>query len=139
MADVHNLKTRSYNMSQIKSKNTKPELQVRKFLHHHGYRYRLHNNKLPGKPDLVLKKYKTIIQVYGCFWHGHKGCKYFKIPKTRTDWWTNKIEENIRRDHQSEQELKRMGWNLLIVWECELKKGDAEKTLNNLVNCLKTI
>lgn len=91
MADVHEPKVRSYNMSQIKSKNTKPEMLVRKFLFSKGLRFRIHDKKLPGKPDIVLKKYNTILFIHGCFWHWHKGCKYFVIPKTRADWWLEKI------------------------------------------------
>jgi len=92
MTDVHNKQTRSYNMSQIKGKNTKPEMLVRKFLFANGFRYRLHDIKLPGKPDIVLPKYKSVILVHGCFWHGHEGCKYFVVPKTRTEWWLQKID-----------------------------------------------
>ncbi len=92
MADVHSKETRSYNMSQIKSRNTKPEMLVKKFLHAHGFRYRLHVKDLPGKPDLVLPKYKTVIFIHGCFWHGHENCKYFVVPKTRTEWWLTKID-----------------------------------------------
>lgn len=94
MTDVHDRETRSYNMSRIRSKDTKPEMIVRQFLYRAGYRYRLHDKKLPGKPDLVLRKYKTVILVHGCFWHGHEGCKYFVVPKTRKDWWLNKINSN---------------------------------------------
>lgn len=92
MADVHDAKTRSYNMSRIKGKDAKPEMLVRKFLHAQGFRYKLHDKKLPGKPDLVLPKYKTVIFIHGCFWHGHENCKYFVVPKTRTEWWLNKIK-----------------------------------------------
>ena len=91
MADVHTKEIRSYNMSRIKGKNTKPEMLVPKFLYAHGYRYRIHDKKLPGKPDIVLPKYRTVIFVHGCFWHGHKDYKYFVVPKTRTDWWLNNI------------------------------------------------
>ncbi|RYZ18801.1 MAG: DNA mismatch endonuclease Vsr, partial [Chitinophagaceae bacterium] len=98
MADVHDKKTRSYNMSKIKGKNTKPEMLVRKFLHANGFRYRLHCKNLPGKPDIVLSKYKTVIFVHGCFWHGHEHCRYYVVPKTRTDWWLNKINRNIQND-----------------------------------------
>lgn len=98
MADVHNKATRSYNMSRIRGRDTKPEMLVRKYLHASGIRYRLHNKKLPGKPDIVLPKYKTVIFVNGCFWHGHENCKYFVIPKTRTDWWINKINQTKDRD-----------------------------------------
>jgi DNA mismatch endonuclease (patch repair protein) len=93
MGDVHDKATRSYNMSRIRGKDTKPEMLVRKHLHACGFRYRLHNKNLPGKPDLTLKKYHTVIFVNGCFWHGHEGCKYFVLPKTKSDWWRNKIEE----------------------------------------------
>lgn len=98
MADVHSKKVRSYNMSQIKGKNTKPEMLVRKYLFSEGFRYRLHDKKLLGKPDIVLPKYKTVIFVNGCFWHGHKNCKYFVIPKTRTEFWVSKIQTNIAND-----------------------------------------
>jgi DNA mismatch endonuclease (patch repair protein) len=96
MADVHSKETRSYNMSRIKGKDTKPEMLVRKFLFANGFRYRLHDKNLPGKPDIVLPKYKTVIFVNGCFWHGHENCKYFVIPKTRTEWWLNKSIRNIQ-------------------------------------------
>ncbi len=98
MADVHDKITRSFNMSRIKGKDTKPEMLVRKFLHANGFRYRLHVKNLPGKPDIVLPKYKTVIFVHGCFWHGHEHCEYFVVPKTRTDWWLNKIHSNITND-----------------------------------------
>jgi len=88
MADVHNKEQRRFNMQQIKGKNTKPEMLVRKFLHANGYRYKLHDKKLPGRPDMVLPKYQTVIFVHGCFWHGHANCKYFVVPKTNTQWWT---------------------------------------------------
>ena len=105
MADVHNKATRSFNMSRIKGKDTKPEMLVRKYLHGNGLRYRLHNKNLPGKPDLTLSKYLTVIFVNGCFWHGHKGCKYFVMPKTRTEWWSEKIEETIKRDTKALNDL----------------------------------
>src|SRR5215203_2449784 len=98
MADVHDKKTRSYNMSQIKGKNTKPEILVRKYLHAQGFRFRLHVKNLPGKPDIVLPKYKTVIFVHGCFWHGHKNCKFSKLPTTRTDFWKMKIKRNSELD-----------------------------------------
>ncbi len=97
MADVHDKKTRSYNMSRIRSKNTKPEIIIRKFLFSQGFRYRLHDKKLPGKPDIVLPRYETVIFVNGCFWHGHKNCKFFVLPKTRSEWWENKIKSNQLR------------------------------------------
>ncbi|MBX9784221.1 MAG: DNA mismatch endonuclease Vsr [Chitinophagaceae bacterium] len=132
MSDVHDKKTRSYNMSQIRSSNTKPELLVRKFLQAQGFRYSLHNKKLPGKPDIVLRKYKTIIFIHGCFWHGHSNCKYFKIPKTRTQWWTDKIATNKANDVKARKALKKEGWKVMVIWECKLKKGKVEKTLEKL-------
>jgi len=120
-------------MSQIKGKNTKPEMLVRKFLHAHGYRYKLHDKSLPGKPDIVLPKYKTVIFVHGCFWHGHKDCKYFVIPKTRTDWWVNKINGNIANDNKASQALKKEGWKIITIWECNLKPAKVERTFNALL------
>jgi len=107
--DRHSKETRSYNMSQIKGKNTKPEILVRKFLFANGFRYRLHDKKLQGKPDIVLRKYNTVIFVHGCFWHGHNGCKKFVIPKTRTDFWLNKINTNISNDNKNIETLKKDG------------------------------
>ena len=133
MADVHSKETRSYNMSQIKSRNTKPELLVRKFLHAHGFRYKLHDKKLPGKPDIVLPKYKTLIFIHGCFWHGHSNCKYFVVPKTRTEWWQNKINTNKANDTKALKALKKDGWKIIIVWECKLKSAKVEKTLSTLL------
>lgn len=136
MADVHDIATRSYNMSRIKGTDTKPELLVRKYLHANRLRFRLHNKKLPGKPDLTLSKYNTVIFVNGCFWHGHKGCRYFVLPKTKTEWWEVKIEETIKRDKTAIQNLKELGWKPIIIWECELKPGNRETTLRNLFNLI---
>lgn len=132
MTDVHDKATRSYNMSQIKGTDTKPEMLVRKYLHANGIRYRLHNKTLLGKPDLTLTKYHTVIFVNGCFWHGHKGCKYFVLPKTRAEWWQDKIEETIKRDSTAIQHLKELGWKPIIIWECELKPVKRDATLTNL-------
>lgn len=137
MADVHEPEVRSYNMSRIKGKNTKPEILVRKFLHTNGFRYGLHNKKLPGKPDLVLRKYKTVIFVHGCFWHGHEECRYFVIPKTRTQWWIDKINKNKENDTKHIEKLKYSGWNIIIIWECELKPDKREETLNNLIKTIR--
>ncbi|MFI5160725.1 MAG: very short patch repair endonuclease [Sphingobacteriales bacterium] len=134
MADVHSKETRSYNMSRIRSKDTKPELLVRKFLHKNGFRYRLHVKNLPGKPDIVLPKYKTMIFIHGCFWHGHEGCKYYVVPKTRTEWWLHKICTNISNDTNAEIALENAGWKIIKVWECELKKGSIESTLDLLTS-----
>ena len=136
MADVHDIATRSYNMSQIKGKDTKPEMLVRKYLHANGIRYRLHNSNLPGKPDLTLRKYHTVIFVNGCFWHGHKGCKYFVLPKTRTEWWQDKVEETIKRDRTAIRNLKELGWKPIIIWECELKPAKRNASLANIISTL---
>ena len=133
MTDVHNKAVRSYNMSRIKGKNTKPEMLVRKFLFANGYRYRLNVKTLPGKPDIVLPKYKTVIFINGCFWHGHEGCRYFVIPKTRTEWWIEKITGTQKRDREAENQLNELGWKVIIVWECELKKDTLNLTLNKLL------
>ena len=132
MADVHTKEVRSYNMSQIKSRNTKPEMLVRQFLHGHGFRYRLHVKDLPGKPDIVLPKYKTVIFVHGCFWHGHNGCKYYVVPKTKTEWWLTKINGNIANDSNAIKALKKDGWKILTFWECQLKPASLQKTLSSL-------
>ena len=132
MADVHSIKTRSYNMSRIKGKDTKPEMLVRRFLFSKGFRYRLHDKNLPGKPDIILPKYKTLIFVNGCFWHGHKNCKYFKVPNTRSDWWLAKINGNISNDLKKQKVLRKEGWKVLVVWECELKPIKQEHTLSKL-------
>jgi DNA mismatch endonuclease (patch repair protein) len=129
MADVHDKATRSFNMSKIRGTDTKPELLVRKYLHSAGLRYRLHNNGLPGRPDLTLSKYNTVIFVNGCFWHGHIGCKYFVVPKTRTKWWNEKINGTIERDKRVISELKASGWNTIVIWECSLKNELRDETL----------
>jgi|ERR1041384_2695540 DNA mismatch endonuclease (patch repair protein) len=136
MVDVHDRKTRSFNMSRIKGKNTKPELLVRRFLFSKGFRYKLHDAKLPGKPDLVLPKYKTVIVIHGCFWHGHEGCKYFVVPKTRTEWWLDKIKSNSKRDVKNQHELSKLQINVLTIFECELRPKLRENTLRKLLTQL---
>lgn len=138
MADVHSRETRSYNMSMIKGKNTKPEIIVRRFLFSKGYRFRIHVKNLAGHPDIVLKKFKTVIFVNGCFWHGHENCCYFILPSTRNEWWRNKIEGNKKRDKNIKKELEDRGWNVLTIWECELK-DNQEKKLNELLEYLKSV
>jgi DNA mismatch endonuclease, patch repair protein len=137
MADVHSPETRSYNMSQIKGKDTKPEMLVRKYLFAQGFRFRLHDKKLPGKPDIVLPKFKTVIFIHGCFWHGHKDCKYFVVPKTRTDWWLEKIGKNKENDVKAKKALKKLGWRVVEVWECQLRLEPKNSLLKKLVNQLK--
>jgi DNA mismatch endonuclease (patch repair protein) len=136
MADVHSKETRSYNMSRIKGKDTKPEMLVRRFLHAQGYRYRLHVKDLPGKPDIVLPKYKTIIFIHGCFWHGHEGCKYYVVPKTRTEWWLKKINGNIANDEKAIAALKEKDWKIFTLWECDLKPASIERTFKFLLEGL---
>ncbi|MEO8402971.1 MAG: DNA mismatch endonuclease Vsr [Chitinophagaceae bacterium] len=136
MADVHDKKTRSYNMSRIRAKDTKPEMLVRRFLHAQGFRYKLHDKTLPGKPDLVLPKYKTVIFIHGCFWHGHEGCRYYVVPKTRTEWWLNKINGNKANDEKAILALEKGNWRIFTLWECDLKPSNAEKTLSGLLKKL---
>ncbi len=130
--DVHSKETRSYNMSRIKGKNTKPEDIVRKYLFSQGFRYRKNDKHLPGTPDIVLPKSKTVIFVNGCFWHGHEECRYYVVPKTRTDFWLNKINTNIERDRRKTVGLEKLGWRVIIIWECELKNQSKNNTLKNL-------
>lgn len=137
MADVHDRQTRSYNMSKIKGKDTKPELLVRKFLFSQKFRYRLHATNLPGKPDIVLPKHKTVIFINGCFWHGHKGCSFFVLPKTRTEWWLQKINATRQRDLDAKKTLKEQGWKVITIWQCDLRKKNRENTLNRLVSEIK--
>lgn len=131
MSDVFTPEKRSEVMSRIRSKDTKIENIVRKWLFAHGFRYRKNDVRLPGKPDILLPKYRTVIFVHGCFWHGHEGCKYFVIPKTRTDFWLNKIKGNIERDKKNISCLKQNGWNVIVIWECELR-SNPEKRLEEL-------
>ena len=132
MADVHNPEQRSYNMSRIRSKNTKPEEFVRKYLFARGFRYRKNDPRLPGKPDIVLPKYKTVIFINGCFWHGHTGCKYFVWPRNNENFWREKINGNIARDQRTFDLLQTAGWNVIVVWECQLKKHCNTETLSEL-------
>lgn len=139
MTDVHDKRTRSYNMSQIKGKNTMPEIMVRKYIFSKGFRYRLHDKKLPGKPDVVLPKLKVVVFIHGCFWHGHSNCRYFVLPKTRTEWWLKKIERNKQLDSENSKKLRDAGWKVLTIFECKLKSNSRKKTLDNLVKRLKNI
>ena len=116
---------RSWNMSRIRSKNTKPELRVRSLLHGLGYRFRLHSPKLPGKPDIVLPKYRTVVFVHGCFWHRHRGCKYAYKPKSRQEFWERKFSDNVNRHSEVVRELLERGWKILVVWECQVRHLDS--------------
>ncbi|UTA67561.1 very short patch repair endonuclease [Emticicia sp. 21SJ11W-3] len=133
MADIHSKEVRSFNMSQVKGKDTKPELLVRKFLFGKGLRYRLYDKRLPGKPDIILPKYKTVILIHGCFWHGHESCKYATLPKTREEFWSEKIDGNKKRDKENIVKLKNKDWNVLVVYGCELKKNNQDQTLQNIL------
>ena len=135
--DVHNKETRSYNMSRIRGKDTKPEEIVRKYLFSQGFRYRKNDKRYPGTPDIVLPKYKTVIFVNGCFWHGHSDCKYFVVPKSNTEFWQNKIAANIARDNEKIAQLLRMNWKVITVWECELKPKQRSETLTRLVQQIR--
>jgi DNA mismatch endonuclease (patch repair protein) len=126
-------------MAAIHGKDTKPEMIVRKWLWARGYRYRLNHPRLPGKPDIVMRKYRTCIFVNGCFWHGHKGCKYYTVPKTNTEFWVNKVKRNQERDAKVRHELAAMGWYSITIWECELKPAKRESTLRSLAFTLNMI
>lgn len=142
MADVHDKETRSYNMSRIKGKNTGPELIVRKFLFSNGIRYRLHDKKLQGKPDIVIKKYKTIVDIRGCFWHGHKDCRFGDKIKSESSGITGRVKSAIERDKRNEEKWKQLGWNVIIIWdscELEVKKKKSEQREKILANLLKKL
>lgn len=121
MADIKTPEERSRNMAAIRSGDTKPEMLVRRYLHSMGWRYGLHNKKLPGSPDIVMSRFKTVIFVHGCFWHGHENCKYYRLPKSNTEFWQDKINNNRARDERDIEALRKLGWNVIIIWECELK------------------
>lgn len=129
MADKLSPQQRHYCMSRIRGKATKPELQVRQWLWSHGYRYRLNVKSVPGKPDIVLRQYRTAIFVNGCFWHGHKGCSKFSIPKTNPDFWVAKIRQNRERDDKNYKNLTDAGWQVIVIWECQLKQMVLGKTM----------
>ena len=129
MADNLSKEKRSWNMSRIRSGNTKPEIAVRRILHFLGYRFRLHRKDLPGKPDIVLPKYKTVIFVHGCFWHRHENCKYSYNPRSRAKFWQDKFAANIERDKQSAADLKMLGWRQLVIWECETKDPENIRSI----------
>ena len=137
MVDIVDAATRSRLMSGIKAKDTKPEMAIRKMLHAAGFRYRLHDKRLPGKPDLVLPKYRTAVFVHGCFWHGHESCSLFRIPKSKTEFWEEKISQNIKRDSRHISELLAHGWRVLVIWECATK-GANKMTSEDMIHRIKT-
>ncbi|MBR2557795.1 MAG: DNA mismatch endonuclease Vsr [Methanobrevibacter sp.] len=132
MVDKVSKEIRSYNMSRIRSKDTKPEILVRSYLFSRGLRFRKNDKRYPGSPDIVLPKYNTIVFVHGCFWHLHDGCKYARMPKSNVDFWKKKLYGNKERDERNLKELREMGWKVITVWECELKKDKVEQTLEDL-------
>ncbi|MBO9740146.1 DNA mismatch endonuclease Vsr [Xanthomonas axonopodis pv. begoniae] len=129
--------TRSRMMSGIKGKNTRPEIAVRSFLHRNGFRFRLHGSRLPGRPDVVLARWNAVVFVHGCFWHGHSGCRYFKLPKTRTDFWKTKIDSNSQRDALAIHRLRQAGWRVAIIWECALR-DEPDRALDELLRFIRS-
>ncbi|MFC1608498.1 very short patch repair endonuclease [Candidatus Latescibacterota bacterium] len=138
MTDHLSKKMRSWNMSRIQSKNSKPEVAVRSLLHRRGYRFRICTPNLPGKPDIVLKKYKTVIFVHGCFWHRHQGCKKCTTPSSNVEYWLKKFQRNVARDTKVKTELEGLGWNIIVVWECEVKGNleDVKKKIKSRMEIL---
>lgn len=138
MIDILTKEKRSWNMSQIKGKDTKPEILLRSIIHRSGLRFRLHDNKLPGKPDIVLPRYKTAIFVNGCFWHRHEGCKYAYMPKSRMEFWESKFARTVQRDAEKSRELMELGWHVFTAWECEVN-NDSDDLLERLLIFLKEL
>lgn len=137
MADTMTPEQRHRCMAAIKSNDTKPEMLVRRYLHALGYRYGLHNKKLPGSPDIVLRRLRTVIFINGCFWHGHDNCKYYRLPKTNPDFWRYKIDANRARDARTASALRTLGWHVIVIWECQLKTEELRtKTLRELAATL---
>ncbi len=129
MADKMSPEARSALMSRVRSKDTKPEHVVRRLLHGMGYRFRIHQRLLPGTPDIVLRRHRTAIFVHGCFWHGHEGCRRARLPETRRDFWEAKISRNITRDSEATVELEKLGFRVLVLWECELKNAELLRSV----------
>lgn len=137
MTDVYSKEKRSYVMSKICSKNTKPEILVRKYLFKQGFRFRVNVKRLPGTPDIVLRKYRSVIFVHGCFWHGHGNCPVYVPPKTHSEYWLEKINKNRERDAKVRAEIKAMGWNVIVIWECQLKPKVRQRTFEDLSHLLR--
>ncbi len=137
MSDIFHKQKRSEIMSKVSSKETKPEILVRKHLFKHGFRYRKNDRRYPGKPDIVLPKYQVAIFVHGCFWHGHKNCKYAKLPKSNIQYWKNKIKGNIIRDKEHTMRLKELGLKVIIIWSCSLKRPLLNESLQNLISDIR--
>lgn len=135
MADTLSKERRSWNMSRIKGANTRPEIALRSLLHRAGFRFRLHDRTLPGKPDIVLRKYRTVVFVHGCYWHRHAGCRNATTPSTRTEFWTEKFSATVERDQRKAAELRSQGWNVITVWECDIAK-QPEQVVTDIRNHL---
>jgi len=134
MADIFSKDKRSQIMSKISGKATKPEILVRKFLFAQGFRYRKNDKQLPGKPDIVLPKYKTVIFVHGCFWHGHQNCKKSALPQTNYEFWKNKIQRNVGRDKSNQRDLRKLGWKIIVIWQCQIKNRELfGKTMKRVI------
>ena len=131
--DIYSKEKRSWNMSRIRAKDTMPERVVRSFLHRNGFRFRLHVKNLPGMPDIVLPRYKTVIFVHGCFWHRHKSCPKTTTPSTNQDFWEEKFQQNVERDRREQTELKKQGWRVIVIWECEVENKTYQKFLINKI------
>lgn len=136
MSDIFSKSKRSEIMANIPAANTKPEIMIRKYLFQKGFRYRINYKKLVGKPDIVLPKYKAIIFIHGCFWHSHPNCKDAHLPKSNIDFWKKKISSNIKRDQQNIKLLKEMGWNVIVIWECEIKKRNINLLMEQVISCI---
>ena len=137
MADTVSKERRSWNMSRIQGKDTAIEVKVRKYLFHHGFRYRKNVRQLPGTPDIVLRKYNTAIFVHGCFWHQHPFCRYASTPKSNTEYWDKKLSHNVEKDKSQISKLESLGWHVIVIWECELKKENFEITMQRVINELE--
>jgi DNA mismatch endonuclease (patch repair protein) len=137
LADIFSRKKRSEIMANIRGKETKPEILVRKFIFSKGFRFRKNVNKLPSTPDMVLPKYNTVIFIHGCFWHGHKNCKKSQLPETRKKFWEKKISGNVERDKKNILQLKKAGWKVIVLWQCQLTKKQSERWKNSLIKKLK--
>jgi DNA mismatch endonuclease, patch repair protein len=137
MADIFSIKKRSEVMSLVKSSNTRPEMVVRRYLFSKGFRYRVHCKSLPGKPDMVFKRLKTVVFINGCFWHNHLGCVKARVPKTRPEFWANKMETNATNDVKNQMLLKKQGWKVITIWQCDLKPTKVKSTLHKLERRLK--
>ena len=132
--DVVDRKTRSQMMSNIRGKDTKPEMMVRRFLHANGLRYRLHARGLPGRPDLVFRRYRAVVFVHGCYWHRHEGCRFASEPKSNIDFWRSKFEGNVKRDQRNQSALQKEGWRVFVIWECEISVPRLQELMQEILN-----